>query len=123
MPVHMCGEQGAICELAKATPCDRLVSRVFCLSAGPLQTGTLGRAGATGFTGLPLPCCEELGASTHLGHAWNKAEAWYPRDACLRPSVLVQLDTIGNLLGESLSWDWTGLVDLGVGCLRKVCSR
>lgn len=62
------------------------------------------------------------GANTHLGYRRNKVEAWYPRDARLRPRIPVQLDTIGNLLGESLSWDWTGLVDLGAGCLHKVCS-
>ena len=63
------------------------------------------------------------GANTRLGRTRNKVEAWYPRDACLHRSILVQLVTIGSLLGESLSWDWTGLVDLGVGCLHKVCSR
>jgi len=61
-------------------------------------------------------------ANSHRGDTQNKVQAWCPGDACLRPTVLVQLDTVGILLGESLSWDWIGLVHLSGGCLCKVPS-
>lgn len=93
--MYMCGEQGAICELATAPACDRLVSQMWEPQAS-------------------CACLYLVARCKNSSQPQNKVEAWYPRDACLHPGILVHPVPIGNLLGESLSWDWTGLTDLSV---------
>lgn len=116
VPLHLYGEQGTICELATVPTCDMLVNRMFCLSSGPLQTGVWEPQASHTYL-YPAARCK-YSSRLHTEQSWT----WYPRDACPHPSILMQLVTIGNLLGECLSWDWTGLLDLSVGCLCKVCS-
>lgn len=79
----VCGSARAISQLCKACQSYLLPS------SGLLQTGT-GEPQASRACLYAAPR-KELGADTHLGLPWNKAEARYLLDAALHPGTSVHL--------------------------------
>lgn len=109
---------GAVCEWAPVSAWGRLCRSHHLPFVWLLAVV---HVGASSIVCLPICCSEELGAGTHLGHTWNKREAWYLLDVCC-------------ILASSCTWaSWQSVrEELALGlalqtlvwedCVRSVCT-